>query len=437
MAGRRIAAGLAVGLLTMAAATGAWANPPAALQGEAAVARLSALDVKYWSKPLNVEALGKLTSIHIGERPGRKLTDGDCATMAALPKLTGVTFVGARISKACLAAFAKVGALTSLSFNKVRLEPGALSLVSELRSLSSLTLSAVRGLDAKELTALSGLTNLTYMSLSQGTLSEGGDVVGDDIVLAVAKHPDIKRLYINYAQFTDASMAALAEMDSLEQLSLYATSVTDKGLALLAKGGRRLRTLSLQYSAHLSPAGVAPLADLPELADLTLSTSRVGGGLASLAKAKRLTSLRISYTRATDADFAGIAKIRRLSSLDASGNYDLTDAGLAALAGAGNLQRLDVSGAWVSDAGVAHLKGLRRLKQLTLTDTRVTDQAVDSLAAMSLSSVYLNGTGLTDAGLTKLAGIKTITTIGAYYCGVSKKVVVDLKAARKGLNIYN
>jgi hypothetical protein len=84
---------------------------------------------------------------------------------------------------------------------------------------------------------------------------------------------------------------------------------------------------------------------------------------------------------------------------------------------------------WVSDAGLAHLDGLASLKELDLSDSRITDLGLVHLKGMkSLERLSLARTGITDLGLVHLRSLTSLRAISLRGTDVSNAGVVHLKA---------
>ena len=154
-------------------------------------------------------------------------------------------------------------------------------------------------------------------------------------------------------RLTDAKLAHLRGLTSLQSLALDNTQNTDAGLAHL-QGRTGLQYLALGRS-QVTDAGLAHLQGLTGLRDLSL------GG-----------------TQVTD---AGLVYLQGLTSLQqlTLANTQVTDAGLAHVRGLTGLQGLRLDNTQVTDAGLAHLQHLTGLRWLDLTNTQVTDSGVAKL----------------------------------------------------------
>ena len=97
-----------------------------------------------------------------------------------------------------------------------------------------------------------------------------------------------------------------------------------------------------------------------------------------LAGFPKLPKLVLLGTPTGDRGMRHIGRILGLQYLDLEGTK-VTDDGLASLAGLTHLVSLDLSRTDVSDEGLLHLKSLKYLKQLRLYETHVTDEGVATL----------------------------------------------------------
>ena len=96
----------------------------------------------------------------------------------------------------------------------------------------------------------------------------------------------------------DADLAILREFDSLKELNVGMTTITDRGLAHL----RGLETLENLYlpATRITDSGLRHLADLENLVTLSLSRTEVdGSGLAHLRDLPKLASLNLLAQRAS------------------------------------------------------------------------------------------------------------------------------------------
>lgn len=174
------------------------------------------------------------------------------------------------------------------------------------------------------------------------------------------------------AAITDAGLAHLASLTSLQELTLLLPGITDAGLAHVGKL-TDLRVLKL-INTGVGDAGLVHLKGLNRLRELTITGEGVtDAGVASLAGLTGLRSLALWHTRITDAGLAHLERMDQLEVLDLQGSLDLTDRGLSALEKRKGLSELKLSETILTDAGMAHLAGLSGLETLDLTANEITD----------------------------------------------------------------
>ncbi|MBW3597190.1 MAG: hypothetical protein KY475_07935, partial [Planctomycetes bacterium] len=216
-------------------------------------------------------------------------------------------------------------------------------------------------------------------------------------------------------QTTDADLAGvrdrLENLRSLRRIDLAgAREVSDEGLGHL-RGLHRLKTLDLRTTS-ISNAGIAMLADLPNLEELQLGSlgwppnrsvddggllrvSQMGSlrdlylwggsftdaGLEHLAEMMRLRLLWLQRTRVSDQGVTHLQKLQNLEVL-ALEQCEITDAGLPVVGSLPRLKRLYMTGTGVSDEGLKYLSDLHELEKLRVTGTQVTPRGLAQLQTL-------------------------------------------------------
>ena len=222
-------------------------------------------------------------------------------------------------------------------------------------------------------------------------------------------------------QVTDAGLAHVAELPNLRHLTLGGTAVTD--LAPLARL-TALETLQLQ-GARVTDAGLAALAQLPNLRTVDLMWTPTGdGAIAALAGKPALGDFR-SGMQVTD---RGLALLREfpawrtwrepappieLTSFDTPPNYLLlrgrfSDAGLRQLHGLDGLFALNLD---QSDNGIgpAGVAELAALPHLAWLAYPAGDAAMAAIAALpAFRFLSCQDTAATDDGWVALARSRTL-----------------------------
>jgi hypothetical protein len=241
-----------------------------------------------------------------------------------------------------------------------------------------------------------GLRGLRWLTLGEGaTHSTGGWAA-----LAGVTHFDIGHcLGIN-----DEDLWALR---GVQQLTVYASNLTDRGLHAVAG----LKSLEITGGAnHISDAGIASLA--PQLASLVLSDMQGEYTLTDAAFfGHRLREVRLeglAVAALTDAALHSLNAHKQLESIyiDYCTGFEISDAGLAALAGVTTVSFITLPEMFITDAGIAKLAGVERLWISGCPNARITDAGIRALAgihALTLSNDF--NLHITDVGLSSLAGI--------------------------------
>jgi hypothetical protein len=178
----------------------------------------------------------------------------------------------------------------------------------------------------------------------------------DDVLALLANQYGLRSLLMHGAQATDEGLRHVGRMSGLEELYLWdATSVTDAGVARLANLGS-LENIHIGKS-NITDSSLVLLSGLPGMKTLSLQNNHFSDdGLARLKRKGRIKQLVIGI-----------------------GDNLVTDAGLAHLKGCRNLELLDLQNSRVTGRGLEQLKGLTTLKQLWLSGTSVTDADVQCL----------------------------------------------------------
>ena len=186
-------------------------------------------------------------------------------------------------------------------------------------------------------------------------LQFAGDTVSDATLEEVHRLPQLRMLSIAIApKFTDDGLRHLTGLNQLEELTLYATSVSDFGLDEL-RHHPYLRRLNLN-STCVSDAGMRDVAQCPRLTHLQLQCTGVGDfGVAELRNLDCLVELDLIGTQITDASTVHLAKLR-------------------------NLRTLHLHRTAVSDQGLNNLRSLVNLSRLSIGKTNVSQNAASSFS---------------------------------------------------------
>lgn len=227
------------------------------------------------------------------EIAGGDLTPGRLAELPA--DLESLVIWGGPLRNEDLTPLARFRELRHLALGEMRIDDGVFGYLASLPNLEILNLAytAVRG----DFSALTGLP-LREVRL------EGCRWVGDHTARSLAAFPTLRNLEIHMTGFTDAGVAALADLP-LEVLWL-GPRVTDEAMKVLS-GMPTLRHLDI-CAHNVSDEGVRMLAKLPRLEILWLARCEVtDASIDVLASLKSLCELNVNYTGVSS---AGLDRVR-------------------------------------------------------------------------------------------------------------------------------
>jgi serine/threonine protein kinase len=248
---------------------------------------------------------------------------------------------------------------------------------------SSLFLKEQDGLTDKGLQLLQKFSLLRVLDLrSTGLKGESAKYLANTPVTTLML--DVNR------GVSDQSVAYVAQMKSLQNLSLAATGVTDTGLKDLGRSSV-IRALWLGYNKGITDQGVKNL--MPDKSPLR--------------------SLFLNECNITDAAAPEILKLNWLYSLDLSDNPKVSDRTLEILQPKQNgLEFLIVANDNITDAGIHALTRYNRLRVLDLSGIRLSPKAQADLATMhGLANLYLVGCKLSPYEIDKLCKALPVTKV--------------------------
>ncbi|HWA58753.1 MAG TPA: hypothetical protein VG692_15950 [Gemmatimonadales bacterium] len=284
---------------------------------------------------------------------------------------------------------------------------GGTTRLAELEQVAADVHAGVRG-DAGALRRLIAFTGSSYgLDRTRGQVREwltdaaGGraddDWTLDDARLAVARHYGVERWADLVASVVERGSPAPAAGHSLfyeidwerRALELH-PPLQDGDWDQLLQVMEDHDLTGLVANGQMTDAGLARLADLPQLTLLNLEGSQ----------------------RMTDAGLAHLAAMPQLEELDLSGvHMGFTDQGLTAVGGLANLRLFRACWApRISDAGVARLSRCPHLEEVNLMGTHTGDGAIASLGGMPELRRLYTGREVTDRGLARLREIPLFRT---------------------------
>ncbi|OAI40678.1 hypothetical protein AYO40_04505 [Planctomycetaceae bacterium SCGC AG-212-D15] len=219
----------------------------------------------------------------------------------------------------------------------------------------------------------------------------------------------------------------LPRLEKASEVSLVRSAVSDEGMKILAKLPL-LRSLLISGGDSITDKGVSYLRKAVNLRELYLRETRITDkALTHVGKLPSVWSLILDDTAVTDVGCQRLANMDSLSLLGLSGTK-VEGWGLDALPN-NEYFNLCWERSAATDAGViAAVRRLTKLKDLNLSDTAVSDQALAAIAKLRhLDAVRLSNTRITDAGLAAFQGHPKLVTIYLRGCNISSAAVEKLK----------
>jgi hypothetical protein len=257
------------------------------------------------------------------ECEGPAFTD---AALEAIPNLDTVGMLAlwdTAVTDTGFGELLRAHALVEVSITSDTLSDAVLRVLAQLPALRSLQIHRGPRIGDNGVRHLAGCVGLRELYLKETAVTDHG-------LKAICRLPEVWSLILDGTTVSDDGCASLAEMPRLSLLSLNRTRVAGHGLA-------RLRD-NEHFNAYLeeTPAtdeGVIALAGrLSNVMRLSLNRTGVGDPAArALSRLPRLSDVRLSHTR-------------------------LTDAGLSAFAGHPSLEAVYVRGCAVTRGAVKALK---------------------------------------------------------------------------------
>ncbi len=411
------------------------------IRGMTHLQRLSLRDTLVTDAGLkNLAGLKDLESLDLY---GVKISDAGLQAISGLTKLHTLNLLGATITDDSAAVLARFNDLEDLNLYRTQISNAGLDGLKGLKHLTALDLRYTRvssgGIDAlhaalpKCIVEFEDQIVRSAADISLGAARPQGN---DDAAVAAwvkklggtvtVRENRIREIDLSRTPVSDAQLAALGKLASIENLSLATTQIGDVGAQSLARLVS-LRELDLS-NTMVTGKSIAQLAGLTHLERLWLNNSQVRDGFEPLA-ALPVATLELSGAPVNDAGLRGISGLKSLRKLRLS-STDITDDGAAALTGLTGLEVLDLSATDIGDAGLVHLKPLHGLVSLKLNYSRITNKGLQQLVGLSaLQELELARTRIADPGVDAIAKLTTLQRLDLDYTTVSDKGLGILRQA--------
>lgn len=302
------------------------------------------------------------------------------------------------------------GTIVEASLERTWSTDNDIDFIAELKTLRKLDLSFTYVTDKgiKKLQALQQLQDLTL---------DTAEFLTDASMAHLRANRALRRLVVRGVDITDAGMPYVGEMTGLRYLDISYTMLGDVGLEHLPNlselehlkiGATLITGLNLNFLKLLPKLKTLSLRGVqrrnagacwtPNVTDLDLETISLLAGLEELDLG---VGIKLGMGGQPAAPGGGNCRL--------TGGLQISDLGVAKLARLKNLKRLNISGARLSPEGVRALQSLP-LERLSLWASHSLDDATaDVLAGMpALTHLDLSYTQIGDAGLRRLATLPTL-----------------------------
>ena len=250
----------------------------------------------------------------------------------------------------------------------------------------------------------------------------------------LASLPCLEHICTPYG-LTDADVAEIAKLRTVNEMEIVADRLTDAGLASLA-GLRNLQVLHLEGTTMMTDEGLRSLGTLPKLRHLRLSGPFTDKGLAYLIALPSLKALWLETPNTTEEGLRHLAQCQSLERLCVPWLDTITDRGIAYLKSMPKLRALGVGDARSLDAGVTALASVSNVEVLALKGSpALTDSALKPLASMpKLRALEIYNSRITEQGLTNLHVCKKLDSIQIRSSvPVSQQAIARLQTELPGL----
>jgi Leucine-rich repeat (LRR) protein len=336
---------------------------------------------------VQIEKLTNLEELSLGQ--GR-MTNAALTHLAKLPRLRYLMLQGKGWTDAGMAYLKNIPSLRILHLGHLtQLTDAALAHLCEIPNLENLSLHWNQNITDKGIAHLGQLKGLKRLHI--GSLSSGNPF-SDKSLQVIGSLQLLEELAISGQAISDSGMDHIARLTNLKALSLFCCpNVTEAGLAKIAS----LKSLEklLVSQANVTVAGLARLGGLTNLKKLSVGDLNGGGGVLDISGLTGLEEVRLSFGAKSgeffaDEDLKCLANLKRIEWLQI-GPRKFTDAGMVHLANLTNMERLNIGGPELTDDGLRHLAGMRSLNHLTIDDGNITDAGLGHIAGFKALS-YLN-----------------------------------------------
>ncbi len=254
------------------------------------------------------------------------------------------------------------------------------------------------------------------------------------------QRPSTEELNYENMDLTDEGLKYVSKMWNLKRLSLRETLITDKGVPYIAN-------LPLSYldisSTKITDASLDSICKIKTLNELSINETSIQGlnhKFRLFANLKNLEKLDMSRMGIKNEQVNDLDKVTSLKVLRIGGNPELNLLGITCFSNMKRLEELSLHRIQHIKGGIKNLLPLKRLKFVDLMYTDVEDEDLKVLARIrTLEAIGLDETKITDNAMRTLASASlpnlTELSIGAK-TKVTEKGVDIFRAAHPGCRVF-
>ena len=186
-------------------------------------------------------------------------------------------------------------------------------------------------------------------------------------------------------------------------ISLKGRDANNYALSLASNmPGLRTLVIAAPHDNHLTNDGLAPIANVPGLWLLSITSDRLTDGALPPLQGNSTLRVLVLNGNFTDAALGTVVTFPNLKQLDLTQSL-ITDAGLAQLTQLPRIETLILNGTQITNAGLQQIVQLKTLKSLYLGDTTIDDNAIEQLAQMEqLELLFIRNTHISADGVARL-----------------------------------
>lgn len=265
-----------------------------------------------------------------------------------------------------------------------------------------------------------------------------GEAIDDELFALTESLADLEHISIYETSITDDGMAVLAKFPKLRSLAVSPISryekkpydapqwsypfiaertnrahITVQGLESI-RAVATIESLSL-IDAQLSAGDLAILRSWPKLGSVELSTVIDSVAVEHLAACPRLTSLTLGYREISAAEIFSLAKWAKLRKLKLM-HAKLPQETLQALAQIASLEQLDLEECSLTDEDLAQLQLPAKCTTLGLKRNEIEGPGMKHLAKFQLKDLGLEFNNLTNDSLPHLSQLSSLESLALSYC---------------------